>query len=71
MAKLAISVEALLHALFRDSLGIEGLQITGAGFDVANQNVVLDMVGPQIPEAENVQAIISTYCATVRFEAAR
>lgn len=69
MAKLAVSAHLLLDALFGDSVGSEGLAIVGAEFDAANEIVSLNIVGPEIPEAGNVRAILTAYRQTVKFEA--
>lgn len=66
MAKLKISEQLLLQALFPDQVALE---VKSATFDASQGVLILDIVGPTVPAAQQVTAIIQVERRTTTFKA--
>lgn len=65
MAILHVSPELLLEALFRNCCPLTTIE--GAGFDAARNLILLDIRGPEVPAAAEVEAICSVERFSVKF----
>ena len=63
MAKLRISPELLVEAVFAGAK----IEICGASFDSQRQLLLLDITGPEVPDAAEVEAICSVERFSVKF----
>ncbi|MDN8617865.1 hypothetical protein [Variovorax ginsengisoli] len=68
MAKLEVSVDLLVSALFERSQ--PNLVVRGASFDAGRNVVELDIVGPGVPECERVVAECHQRSFSVEFKPA-
>jgi len=68
MAKLRVTPELLVEALFGDTCPSPSVHIRGATFDAVRQVVIFDIDGPDVPSAEYVDAIFTVQRKTVKFK---
>ncbi len=68
MAKLNVSPELLVQALFGDSSPGVDVHIRGAAFDEVKRVIVLEIDGLSVPACESVRAEVTVARKTVSFK---